>query len=231
MRHIIEYFIRFRKLIGKKVYYLLTLMLVVGFVEGAGITLFLPILQNGFGDDKLSQILKFIFDFFGIGFSFNILLTCIMMFFILRSIFLISYARYFGKLSSNLVIGLRRKIMEGVFEADYLYTLKKEIGYINNAITHELACVVDAFNTFSRMTGNAILASVYIILSMLINFNITIMVMVLGPIIAIFMKRLNLLTNNASLNLSFSYGKFHSILIQALSKIKYLKSTLSNLKI
>ena len=227
MRYLIEYFIRFRQLIGRKVYNLLALMFVVGFVEGLGITLFLPILQNGFGEDKLSQGLKIIFNALRIGFSFNILLILIMVFFILRSVFLISYARYFGRLSAGLAIALRWKVLRGIFDADYLYTLKKETGYINNAITHEIACVVDAFNTFSRMLGNGILALIYIGISLSVNFRVTMAVILLAPIIAIFMKRINRLTNMASVGLTASQGKFHSILIQVLSKIKYLKATFS----
>ena len=57
MRYLIEYFIKFRSFVGRRVYYLLLLMLVVGFFEGIGVTLFLPVLQDGFGDDKLSKIL------------------------------------------------------------------------------------------------------------------------------------------------------------------------------
>jgi subfamily B ATP-binding cassette protein MsbA len=231
MLNLIRYFAKIKQFIGNKIYVLLFLMITIGFMEGVGITLFLPILQAGFGDDKLSRILKFVFSLFRIDFSFKLFLLLIPAFFILRSISLIFYGRYSARLMANLMVALRHKVFEGVFRADYLYILKKEIGYINNAIVREIAGVVDAFNAFAKVLKYTILALVYITLFLILNFGISIMILALCPLIAFFMMRLNRLTNQASLDCSFTYGKFHSILIQCLSKFKYLKATLSNRKL
>lgn len=231
MPNLIKFFNKFRKIVGNKIYYLLALIWIAGLAEGVGITLFLPIMQDGFGDDKLSKALKFFFEFFHISFSFTLLLALILLFFILRSAFLISYAKYFGKVIAEMTIMLRCKMLDGIFKADYLYLLKKEVGFINNAIVREVARVVNAFSTFSTLLSYTVYTVIYITLSLLLNLQITLIVVILSPIIIIFMKRLNLLTNKASIDSSYSYGRFHSLLIQALSKIKYLKSTLSYGKI
>jgi len=231
MRYIIEYFIRCKKFIGRKIYYLLALMMIAGFMEGISVTLFLPILQTGFGDEKLSKILKVTFDFFRIKFSFNLFLFLIMAFFILRLILLISYARYAGKIMSNLMITLRNKILHYVFAADYIYILKKEIGYINNAIVREIAGVIDAFRTFSLVLKYVILAFVYMALSLILNFKMSIVVLAFCPTIIFLTLRLNAWVARASRDYSFLHGKFHSLLFQALGKFKYLKATLSNRKL
>ncbi len=98
MKRIIAYFGQFKRFLGNKLYFLLALTLLVGFFEGVGITLFLPILRQGFGDDKLSKILKAVFGIFHMEFSFALMLVLILAFFVLRAACTILYARYFGKM-------------------------------------------------------------------------------------------------------------------------------------
>jgi len=231
MINLIKFFSRIKQLIGNRIYALFALVAAVGFVEGLGVTLFFPILQSGFGDDKLSQVLKGAFGFFGLEYSVSLLIGLMALFFILRSIFLIAYARYFGLLSANLLITLRRKILEGVFRADYLYILKKETGYMANTILREITRVVEAFDTFAYVLNYSIFALVYIILSLLVNPQLTVIIMICSPVFIIISRRLNRMVNQVSVDLSDSYGRFHSILIQALSKLKYLKSTFSHERI
>ena len=232
MRYLAEYFTRFKGFIGGRVYLLLLFMFIAGTVEGFGVALFLPVMQDGFGDDKLSLALKFLFNAFNIEYSFTLMLVLIVIFCaVFRTAVLLLYARYFGRLSANLVIGLRRRVTNRIFGASYLYLLKKEIGYINNAIVREVACVVDAFVTFSNVLRFTLFGAIYVIMALLLNFKVAGCVLMFGIIITLFLKRLNALINQASVDLSASYGRFHSILIQALSKLKYLKSTLSTLKV
>lgn len=232
MEDVIRYFRQFRKFIGRKIYFVLFLMLIVGFAEGVGVTLFLPVLQDGFGNDKLSQVLKFVFDSLHISYSFAITLIFILAFFILRAIFVIFYGRYLGRLLANLRIELRRKMLDKVFTADYLYLLfKKELGYINNALIREITRVVDAFKNFAEVLKNAFYSTMYIALSLLFNFKVTIIAVGLSPIIFILMRRINAQIGHVSRQLTFSSGKFHSIAIQCLSKLKYLKATSSDTKI
>jgi subfamily B ATP-binding cassette protein MsbA len=231
MVQLIKYFRRISRFIGRKVYLLLVLMLVVGFIEGIGVSLFLPILQSGFGDDNLSRMLKYIFGLFHIGFSFNIMLGLIAAFFIIKGALSVAYARYFGKISAGLVVTLRRKLLDKIFRADYLYILKKEIGYLNNAMVREIERVADAFEKFSFVLNYAVYGLVYLALAMGLNYKASLAALAASPILIAMMRRLNLAINTTSLDLSDSHGRFNSILIQALNKFKYLKATLSGGKI
>ncbi len=231
MRHLIEYFIRFKQFVGRRVYLLLVLIMAVGLTEGIGVTLFLPILQNGFGDDKLSRIIKFGFDIFRVEYSFVLILVFILIFFALRAAALLTYTRYFGKVSANLVVRLRREVFDKVFNTDYLYVLKKEVGFINNAIMREIEMVVDAFRTFSYVLNYVLYGFVYLVLAALLNFKAAAVIAGLGPLVMFVTRRLNFLTNKISIETSASHGRFHSVLIQALSKLKYLKATMTNLRV
>ena len=225
MANLIKYFSKIKGLIGNKIYVLMGLTMLVVLVEGIGIALFFPILQNGFGEDKLSRILKAGFDILHIPFSLSLLLGLIIVFFVLRAVFLIAYARYSGKMTSNLLVTLRRKMIHAIFGADYVYILKKEAGYVNNVIFREISFVIEAFTTFTYIFNYSLYALVYIILSLLVSYQITAVILLLSPLVIILMKRLNELTRKASRELSESHGRFSSIMIQVLNKIKYLKST------
>lgn len=212
-------------------YFLMVMTLIVGFVEGLGIVLFLPILQNGFGNDRLSLVLKHIFGALHIGYSFTLLLFLILVFFTFRSIFLIYYARYTCGITADLSVILRRTMIRNIFNADYMYLLKKEVGYIDNAVSREISCVIETFTTCIYILSYAIYAFVYILLALLLNPRITGILLAFSPIAIFLMRNLNRLTTKASIDMSDSYGRFHSILIQALSKMKYLKATQAQAKV
>lgn len=227
----IRFFKQFKKFIGNKIYFLLALMWVAGLVEGIGITLFLPILQNGFGDDRLSRFLQNGFKLLHIEYSFGFLLVLILFFFVVRAVFLVAYSKYFGKLIADLTIKLRQRMLMRIFTADYLYLLKKETGFINNAIVREISFVVQSFETFSNLVNYTVYTVVYIFLALLLNMQLTFITILVGPVLFIFIRRLNLATSRASIDSSLAHGMFHSALIQVLTKLKYLKSTLMYEKI
>ena len=231
MLSLIKFFNKIKTLIGNRIYILIALVSIVGFVEGVGVTLFFPILQSGFGDDKLSKTMKFVFNLFHLEFSFGPILALIAIFFVSRSVFLVFYTRYFGRLSSNLLVTLRRRALERIFTADYVYILKKEIGYMSNAVNREIACVVEAFDTFANVFSYSIYALVYLLLCLLLNTQLTFLVVIISPLFATVIKKINQLTGETSRDLSFAYSSFQSLLFQALSKFKYLKSTFTYEKI
>lgn len=228
MRYLFQYFMQFKRYVGNRVYYLLALTLIAGFMEGVGVTLFLPILNKGFGDDKLSGVMKTIFGFFHIGFSFKIILIFILAFFCLRSLFVLTYDRYFGKVSANLIITLRNLLLNKVFSADYLYLLSKETGHINNTLMREIGYVVDAFDKFALTVNPTIYGVIYMSLAMILNFKVSLIILIVSPLFILMMLRLNEITGQASRDFSFYHGRFNSDLIQALSKVKYLKATSSH---
>ena len=130
-----------------------------------------------------------------------------------------------------MLIALRRRAIDNIFASDYAYILKKEIGYINNIINRETTHVIEAFDSFVLIFSHFAYALVYILLSLVLSVRLTFMVVILAPILIVLMRRINRLTGQASVDLSRIYARFQSILIQALSKIKYLKSTFSSARI
>lgn len=231
MKHLSEYFRQIKNFIGNKVYALIFFMLIAGFAEGIGISLFLPVLQNGFGDDKLSQATKFAFGVFNLGYSFRIMLAMIVIFFMMRAAFLILYARYFSRVSSDLVVALRRNIMDKIFNADYLYLLSKEVGYINNAIVRETERVVNAFGAFTTVLSYAFCGTIYLILAMLLDYSAASAILVLSLLFALFVRKINILTNKISMDTSDSYARLQSLQVQIFGKLKYFKATMSDRRV
>ena len=81
MREFINFFKFFYKLKGRKVLYLLAVMIGAAFFETIGVSMFLPLLEEGTMDSRLGRIIQDGFLFIGISYSMaNILL--IMVFFI-----------------------------------------------------------------------------------------------------------------------------------------------------
>ncbi len=89
MKQIISLFKFYYKLVGTKLYMLLFLMIAAVGFQGISISLFLPILQGEDSDSKIAQVTRKAFGIFGLEYTLFYLLMFIVVFFFIRSIFLV----------------------------------------------------------------------------------------------------------------------------------------------
>jgi ABC-type multidrug transport system fused ATPase/permease subunit len=225
MKQIVNLLKFYYKLVGMKLFLLFFLMIsAVGF-EGMGISLFLPILQGEDGDSKITQITRQIFGFFGLEYTLLYLLLFLVGFFFLRSILLVWQASLVGKIMSDLLVNLRCKIAEKIFQLDYQAFLKKSSGYLNNALIVEFEKAVFSFKMFSSLLVTILFAMMYISIPLFLN---PLLVLVLtGIVFPLFfvIKKINTLTRDYSVQTSNHSAGLQKILIQSLNYFKYLKAT------
>lgn len=196
----------------------------VGF-QGLSISLLLPILQGEDDNSKIAQITRSFLSFFGLEYTLAHLLLFLIGFFFLRSVFLVGQASLVGKIMADLLVDLRCKITEKIFQMDYQAFLDKSSGYLNNALVVEFHKVVFSFKTFSSLMVTIFFAIMYI--SIPLSLNPLLILVLTGVSLPIFLiiRKINSLTRDYSIRTSDHSARLQKIFIQSLNNFKYLKAT------
>ncbi len=225
MKQIINLLNFYYRLVGNRLFLLFFLMIAAVGFEGIGISLFLPILQGGDSNSKITRVTRQIFGFFGLEYTLLYLLLFLVGFFFLRSILLVAQASFVGKIMADLLVNLRCKIAEKMFKLDYQAFLKKSSGYLNNALIVEFQKVVFSFKMFSSLLVTILFAIMYVSIPLFLNPVLILVLTGLGFPLFLIIKKINMLTKDYSVRTSEHSAKLQKILIQSLNYFKYLKAT------
>jgi subfamily B ATP-binding cassette protein MsbA len=225
MKQIITLLKFYYRLVGNKLFLLFFLMVAAVGFQGLSVSLFLPILQGEDSDNKITQITGRIFDFLGLEYALFYLLVFLVCFFFLRSIFLVGHASLVGKIVADLLVNLRCKIAEQIFQMDYQAFLKKSSGYLNNALIVEFQKVVLSFKMFSSLMVSILFTGMYVSIPLILHPVLVLVLTGIGFPLFLIIKRINSLTRDYSLRMSNNSANLQKTLIQSLNYFKYLKAT------
>lgn len=225
MKQVINLLKFYYELIGNRLFLLFVLMIsAVGF-QGLSVGLFLPILQGEEGDSKISRTIKKVFGFLGLEYALGYLLAALVVLFFVRSVFLILESSFAGKIMADLLVDLRCKIAQEIFELKYEAYLSKSSGYLNNALIVEFQNVVFSFKMFSSLVVTLLFAAMYIGIPLFLNPVLIAALAAAGFPLFLVIKKINRLTKDYSVQTSAHSARLQKVLIQSLNYFKYLKAT------
>lgn len=213
--------------VGHRLFILLFLMMIAALLEGLGVSLFLPVILGVEEDNQVNTYLKPVFDAVGLPFSFRVILASMVIFFTLKSIFMVLQGSYVGKIVTRFLVDLRCKLTQEIFEADYQFLLNQKSGYLVNAVAKEFEGVMFVFRMYASILVKVIFSVMYIAIPLTINFDITAVILLFGVPVYFVIRKINLKTKNYSIRQSTHSARLQGILMQALSNVKYLKATQS----
>ena len=207
--------------------WLFLLMLFAAVAEGIGISMILPLLQtdSGIGDDQLSRILQSLFVLIGMDPTIISILSTLVAFFFIRSVFLLWQASYLAKVVSDHLVQMRSRTISALFRSRYQYVMEKDIGFLTNAITTEIEKVNFSLRQMASLMVYASTSIIYLTLPLLFQPIITgFLIGISIPVIAMMMI-VNRMTRAASTSHTLHSGRQQNFLVEALSHAKYLMAT------
>ena len=202
-------------------------MVLAAAFETVGITMFLPIIEGKGTESKLSGMISSLFGFLNMDYSFRNLLIVIVLLFFARSIFLMLKTGYVGRITSGFLVELRTRTMKKLLEAEYLYFLSKEHGYINNAVTVEFQQTAVALKQFAGVLMSIILSLAYLSITAAIEPKLLAFFLILAGPAFWMIRAINRRTKRYSNLTSRHSARLQSIIIEALRHFRYLKATFS----
>lgn len=219
----------FYKYLGKRIFIALLLSLVVGVLDGLGLSMFFPLLK--IVDDPSSGnlgSLGFIIDFFksiGIPITIVSVLILLVVFFILKGLmsyvlntYLVVVQQFFLRLLRIHLI----QLLNGISFKSFITT---DIGRIQNTLTAEIERLSNAYKGYFETMKAAILVIVYMVFAFLMNPQFAILVVIGGALTNVLYRKVYMNTKQASRKLTIDSNFFQGQIIQYITNFKYLKAT------
>ena len=228
----INSFIYFYKHLGPHVFTLLFLSLMVGILDGLGLTMFLPLLKmvsndGHFGNHAFGKMgfLVNLFSSVGVKPTLIPVLILMVLFFLFKGIATFINEYYRVVLEQKFVRVLRHNLVHLLNNVSFSYFTTSDVGMIQNTMTGEVGRVVTAYTSFFGLLQQIILVLVYVSFAFLIDPSFAIIVTVGGLLTSVIFKNLYTITQNTSAHLTKKNHSFQGLIIQHVANFKYLKAT------
>ncbi len=219
----------FKEFVGIRMQLLLISSLMVGFLDGLGLALFLPLLKMADESNSESQnngnFFNEAFSFFHISPSINSILIVMLLFFILKGVALLFNEYIKVAIEQKFIRKLRNSLLNLLNSISFAYFVKSDIGRIQNTMTGEVGRVVTAFTSFTSVLQQMLLVVVYCIFAFQTNAVFALFVTIGGILSSFAFSSLYTITMNNSAFLTKRSNNFQGLVIQHVSNFKYLKAT------
>ena len=232
IRDLFYYLKMFQFHLGKKIYIIYFLGLFTAFLEGIGILMLLPLLENLDSiqtiDPNESIINNLIFkltNFFGLGLNVSSILIFITISFVLKGIISFCSLGFNAYLKGILLFKLKKQLFESYINMKYSYYSKRDTGYFSNIINEQPIKGLEAFNQIIILGGHFVNAIVLLSLAMLMTWLFGIMAVISGLILLFLFIKLNSFVRKLSRITAHENGVLTKWLIQSLHGFKYLSAT------
>ncbi len=210
------------------------LNVVIGVLDGLGLTMFLPLLQlvnEGAEVDpeslgKLSFLIEFI-EKTGIELNLFSVLLFMMFFFLTKGVVQYIAGIYKVDVQQGFVTRLRLKCLQGLNNLSYKYFVMTDSGRIQNSLTGEVGRVVQSFGVYFRALQYGIMVFVYMSFAFAIDARFALLVSLGGLLTNFLYKGLYKKTKELSRKFTVDSNYFQGLIIQNVSNFKYLKATAS----
>ncbi|MBR91358.1 MAG: hypothetical protein CL903_00940 [Dehalococcoidia bacterium] len=222
----IRYIKKYYEVLGNKIIILLIIMQTAALIEGFGISLILPIIQNEeLENNRLLQFFNWMFNLINLDQSLINMLIVLIVFFIFRAIILVFQSWFQAEIISNNLINMRKNLVLSLIHSDYKFINTQNRGTISNVLNNEIERVNFALDQLLAFIVSFITAMVYLLVALIISPVVTIFLAILSIPIGLIMLRLNRMTSKSSKALTDGSNKQQNFVLEIIENIKYLKST------
>jgi ABC-type multidrug transport system fused ATPase/permease subunit len=222
----------FYSYLGIRLFFLVFFSVILGFLDGIGLTMFLPFLQMMNGEDKFdsnfSENLNPLFDWLienGVELGFYTPLLLMVFFFSIKGIAKFFSESYRANLQQSLLKKVRLDVLELLNNLSFKFFMTSDQGRIQNTLTGELDRIQQFFSHYFRVLESIILVVLYMSFAFYIDFKFAVVVSIAGLISNIIYGFVFKKTKQSSFKITRQNNLFQSQLLQQITNFKYLKAT------
>ena len=211
---------------------MLLLSIVIGLLDGLGLTMFLPLLQMADGGSATSGEglgnLGFLVDginYVGIDLNIKAVLLMLFLFFTIKGIVVFYASVYKVKISQFFISKLRIDLTTLFTMYSFRAFVTSDIGRIQNSFTGEIAKISGAYVNYSECIQQFVLVLVYLGFVFMVDWKFALLVCLGGLLSNLFFSNLFKKTKQQSGELSKNNSNYQGLIIQYIANFKYLKAT------
>lgn len=221
-----------RNFIGSRLYVYVLLNFLIGFFDGLGLAMFIPLISIATGsvgenDESLGK-LKFVVDFIqSAGLELNLVNALLIMItmFIIKGIFYYIKLNYLNKTQLIAIRKIRFNLVDGLRTLSYEGFTKMDAGKIQNNMVGETGKLMGAMNAYFTSVQHVVLLITYVSMAIASNWKFAIMVGIGGLVTNIFYTYVNKIIKAFAQRMVGIAHLFNGALIQTINNFKYLKAT------
>lgn len=225
-------FLWFYNYLKYKVFIGIVLSILVGLLDGFGLTMFLPLLQMVSENDSESsagmgklEIVVDIINSFGIKLTLLPILGFMVLFFTLKGIVKYISEVYKISIQQQLLRKIRLSIINLLERVNYKYFILNDLGRIQNSMTSEIDRIQQAYNFYFQTFEYLFLVIVYMGFAYFVDYKFAILVTFGGLLTNFLYSSIYKKTKAQSSKFSDNSNTFQGQVAQLLSNFKYLRAT------
>ncbi|MCE7699579.1 MAG: ABC transporter ATP-binding protein, partial [Methanobacterium paludis] len=224
------YMTTLKGVMSRKVVLALFLMVFISLTEGVGLLLLLPLMQLvglNVGQGSLGQIAGLTSYFFSsIGVTPSLVVVMVI---------------YVAVISMNAVLGrwqtiksfsivyefaahLRKNLYKSITNTNWLFFIRMRASDFAHALTYEIERVTNGTYQFLTMISTAMVLSVYLIFTLRVYGILTILILFVGIVLILVLKKKASLSRSSGEELSYTSKDIYSSIIQHMDGMKTIKS-------
>lgn len=215
-----------------RIFLAVSLSIVVGLLDGFGLTMFLPLLQLVSGNAEVSGEalgnLQFLVDGFrAIGVELNLLnvLGIMVVFFFAKGIGSFINASYRIIIQQHFIKKLRMEMLEALNRLRYKYFVTADVGRIQNTVSGEVERVSRSFQNYFYAAEQGVLVVVYMGFAFFVDAQFALLVTVGGVLTNYLYQYIYKKTKETSKQFTTDSHSYQGQIIQHVAHFKYLKAT------
>ncbi len=223
----------FYSVVGARLFMMLLFSLFVGFLDGIGLTMFLPLIQmasegassgNSMDIGNLGSVVTMI-ESLGITLNVKSILIMISVFFALKGAIKFIEASYKVIVFQFFMKSLRVSNVQLLSNYRYSAFVTSDAGRIQNTLSGEMARVASAFGFYQSALQSATMIIVYMSLAFMTNAQFALLISVGGICSNLIFRTIYLKTTQISRTITSIGHEYHGLLIQMVANFKYLVAT------
>lgn len=228
----LSHFYFFFKHLRFRVFVVLLLSLFVGFLDGLGLTMFLPLLKIADGNSeatsenlgKLSFLVEGLNNL-GIKLTLFNTLLFILLFFGLKALASF-YSNYYKLVVKQFFIKkMRIRLLTFLSKFSYKLFVEADTGRVQNALSGEVAKVSNAYTSYFSSIQSLIMVMVYMLFAFLVDWKFALLISFGGVLSNFLFKGIFKETKKLSNKSTLLGNVYQRLLIQYVHNFKYLKAT------
>ncbi|ANI89066.1 hypothetical protein A9P82_07050 [Arachidicoccus ginsenosidimutans] len=226
------YFHFYYSVIGNKLYRFIFINMLVGLLDGIGLSMFIPLLSIAFGgkndnSQSLGKLHYFIdaLQKTGISVTVSSVLVLLIVLFSLKGLMRYFQMQYMAQMRFSFITKIRSELLNMLGNVKYRDFLQLDSGTIQNSLLSEMTRLYGTMSNYFWTIQYAVMVLTYIVLAFLANYRFAFLVIVGAALSNILYKKIFSNTQKASIKVSQKGNQFNSFLVQAINHFRYLKAT------
>lgn len=225
-------FAYFYRYLRGRIFIAFFLSVFVSFLDGLGLTMFIPLLQviseDGMVNSQEMGKLSYLIDGFeNIGISLNIISVLLIMivFFSLKGIAIYFSEVYRIYLQESFIRKIRLSLLSNLNRLSFKTFATSDVGRIQNTLTGEVDRVSQSFRYYFQTFQDAVMVLVYLGFAFTVDSKFAVLVTIGGLLTNFLYKSIYRHTKGASRKLTSHNSEFQGQVIQHVRNFKYLNAT------